>query len=724
MRLIETIEQAEEFVLQLKRSENWVSNEELLTLLNRCLKLINTHKRDDILDQINIHLSLYYIDIGDYNNAWEYAEAAKRYAKLYHHTERLINALSIQYKIQNDIGSLEKAQEIINEQIDNAYKIDDAELIASAYMNQAFIYHKQRLKTDAINAVEKSMEYIIKSKKNFYIASFSIGFSGIMIEFNELDKAEKYLKIGFKIAQENNLLSPLALAYSNYGLLYEQKANEKKSIAALKKSIQLYGQLNNSGNIIKAQIILADTYIQFNRLEEAEQLLKKTEAYSLEKNIRYNLIGIYDSLSTLLERQNKYKEALEYHKKLIATKEEYLSSETEKRIHNLEINKRLDILKIEKETAEKMANVKHDFLANMSHEIRTPINSILGICYLLEQQSLNDIQNNYVHRLQRSGENLLGIINDVLDISKIESGKMELTAAEFSLTDLLHDVYNALEPKAIEKNLQFNVIEKFDKNLLLHGDKIRTYQFLLNFAANAIKFTTVGGVKITVSTKQERKEETFVIFQIQDSGIGIAKNKIPTVFERFEQADDSIKGKFGGTGLGLSISKKIIELMRGKIAVKSKVNTGTTFTLTIPYKIALTANVPHTTPATIDTAALDNKIILIADDDEENRLIAKEILLGYNSSIKIMEAGDGNEVIHLLFKKIPDIIFMDLDMPNLNGIETTQQIRRNKKYSKIKIIGNTASLSTLSDEEIATLGFDAFILKPYNPDKLVRLFLD
>ncbi|MFN8268116.1 MAG: ATP-binding protein [Chitinophagales bacterium] len=723
MKLIETIEQAEEFVLQLKRAENWVSNEELLALLNSCLKLIKTNKREDLLDHIYIHLSLYYIDIGDYNQAWEYAEAGKKYAKLYHHTEKLINILSIQYKIQNEIGSLEKAQEIINEQIDNAYQINDAELIASAYMNQAFLCHKQRLKMEAIEAIELSVKYIIKSKKDFYIASFSIGFSGILIDFNELTKAEKYLKLGFKIAQEKQLLSPLALAYSNFGLLYAQKKEEKKSINALKKCIQIYRQLNNNSNVTKAQIMLANTYIQFNRLAEAEVLLKESEANSVKENIRYNLIGIYGSLSTLLEKQHQYKEALEYHKKLIATKEDYLSRETEKRIQNLEVNKRIEILKLEKATAEKMANVKHDFLANMSHEIRTPINSILGICYLLEQQSLNEVQTNYVHRLQRSGENLLGIINDVLDISKVESGKMELTAIEFSLSELLKDIFNALEPKAIEKHLQFNIVEKFDKGLLLLGDKIRTYQFLLNFAANAIKFTNVGGVKITVSTKQERKEEIFIIFQIQDSGIGIAKNKISTVFERFEQADVSIKSKFGGTGLGLSISKKIIELMRGTIAVKSKVNKGTTFTLTIPYKIASATNELHADATAIDTAALNDKIILIADDNEENRLIAKEILLGYNSTIKIMEAGDGLEVIHLLFKKIPDIIFMDLDMPNLNGIETTQQIRRNKKYDKIKIIGNTASLSTLSNEEIEALGFDAFILKPYQPDALIRLFI-
>jgi two-component system sensor histidine kinase/response regulator len=156
-------------------------------------------------------------------------------------------------------------------------------------------------------------------------------------------------------------------------------------------------------------------------------------------------------------------------------------------------------LKLEKELAEKMSTIKHDFLANMSHEIRTPINSILGICYLLQQQSLNEIQDNYVNRLKRSGENLLGIINDVLDISKIESGKMDLVATTFSLNTLLNDLHNALEPKVIEKELKFSIFQKYNNDIQFIGDAVRTYQVYLNLASNAYKFTNTGGVKITVS---------------------------------------------------------------------------------------------------------------------------------------------------------------------------------------------------------------------------------
>jgi signal transduction histidine kinase/CheY-like chemotaxis protein len=721
---IDNIEKAEDFVKNLKRSDNWVSNEELLTKLNDSYKIILENGREDLLAYLGVHFSLYYIDIGDYNKAWEFTEIAKKHAAEYENNERLLDAISLQYRIQQFLGNLEKAQEIVNEQIDIAYKVNNIEQLASAYYNQGTLFHRQRLKNDAIEAFEKSIKLMFKSKNSFYTALFSIGYAGILLDFNEIIKAEKPLRFGLKIAKENNYLAPMALAFSNFGLLYEQQENEDKCIKSFKKCIQLYQQQQNTSGEITAKIMLADAYVNFNKLKEAEDILKQTIEFSERNGIKYNLIGIYEALSSLLEKQGNYKESLSHYKKLIQVKEEFLSNETDKRIRNLETTKRLDILKLEKESAEKMSTIKHDFLANMSHEIRTPINSILGICYLLQQQSLNTIQEDYVNRLKRSGENLLGIINDVLDISKIESGRMELVSTEFSINTLLNDVYNTLEPKANEKQLQFSIFKKYKNDIQVSGDSVRLYQVLLNFISNAIKFTSIGGVKVTISIKETINSSIFLIFKIQDTGIGIAKNKMNTIFERYEQADATIKTKFGGTGLGLSISKKIVELMNGIIDIKSNLNKGTTFILTIPFNISTKETNLNNISNKIDTRLLDNKVILIADDNEENRLVAKEILLSYNNTIKIMEACDGNEVISLLFKKIPDILFIDLDMPNLNGIETTQQIRKNRKYYKIKIIGNTASLSTFTDEEIKEIGFDGFLQKPYNTYNLLKAIID
>jgi len=288
------------------------------------------------------------------------------------------------------------------------------------------------------------------------------------------------------------------------------------------------------------------------------------------------------------------------------------------------------------------------------------------------------------------------------------------------LNTILRDVFDALEPKALEKNIKLEVFKKYKKDIHVIGDAIRIYQILLNFVSNAIKFTTVGGVKFTLSIKEKTTESIVLDFHIQDTGIGIAKENIHSIFNRFEQADKTIHRKFGGTGLGLSISKKIVEVLHGKIDVKSKPNHGTEFTISIPFNLPQQQIELIENKEILNSELLTNKIILIADDNEENRLVAKEILLSFNNTIKIMEAEDGTEIIHLMFKKIPDIIFTDLDMPNMNGIEATQKIRQNKNYQHVKIIGNTASLSTFTDEDLQTIGFDDFIYKPFKADELLR----
>jgi signal transduction histidine kinase/predicted Zn-dependent protease/ActR/RegA family two-component response regulator len=717
---ITTIEQADVFVKNLKRSDNWVSNDELLNKLNICKQLIETHKREDLIPFIYIHLSLYYIDLGEYGQAWIQTEVAKKYAKKSNNLESLLNAISNQYRIQRYLGNLETAQALVNEQIDIALEFNDPIQLFSAFLNQAYQYYLQNQKQECIQAFQKAIEYSKKSNNLYSLAMIYITYSGHLIEYNELKEAEKILNKGFDIAKENEFNNFIALANSNLGILFTKKKKYDDAIRFYLNSIKQYHQLNNTNDEHQVKIMYAEVCLKTQQFSEAEKVLNEVLLFSKNEVIKSNLTDVYHLLSNLYEQKNEYKKSLSYYKKYKKLSDEIYNLETGKQIKNLEIIENVKLLNIEKNNAEKLANIKHDFLANMSHEIRTPINSVLGICYLMEQQALNDIQRNYILRLKRSGENLLGIINDVLDISKIESGKIELNQEVFSLNTILRDVFDALEPKALEKNIKLEVFKKYKKDIHVIGDAIRIYQILLNFVSNAIKFTTVGGVKFTLSIKEKTTESIVLDFHIQDTGIGIAKENIHSIFNRFEQADKTIHRKFGGTGLGLSISKKIVEVLHGKIEVKSKPNHGTVFTISIPFNLPQQQIELIENKEILNSELLTNKIILIADDNEENRLVAKEILLSFNNTIKIMEAEDGTEIIHLMFKKIPDIIFTDLDMPNMNGIEATQKIRQNKNYQHVKIIGNTASLSTFTDEDLQTIGFDDFIYKPFKADELLR----
>lgn len=715
MTKIESIDQAEQFVKNLKRSDNWVSNDELLTKLNDSYKIILEHTREDLIPYVTINLSLYYIDWGEYGQAWEHTEAARKYAEKFENYDCLLNAISNQYRIQRYFGNLDLAQALVNDQIEIAIKYNNDIQLFSAFLNQAYQYYLQNQKNECLHAFKKTIEYSIKSKNKYSLAMIYITFSGHLIEYNEYEEAELNLKKGYNIAVENNFTHFIALANSNFGILYDKKKKYSKAINYYKESINIYHQLNNTNEENQVKIMFAEVCLKATKYLEAEKELNSVLLFSKKFGIKSNLNSVYLLLSQLSEKQSNYKKSLLYYKQYKKLSDEIYNLETGKRIKNLEISQKVNLLNIEKNNALLMASVKHDFLANMSHEIRTPINSILGICYLLQQQRLNDIQNNYVNRLKSSGETLLGIINDVLDISKIESGKMELANESFSLKSIIQNAYDSLEAKANEKNILLSLNKKFRDDILLIGDSVRLQQVLLNLLSNAIKFTEIGSVKLQVEYKNNNLK-----FIIKDTGIGISKDKIDRIFERYEQADSTIKNKFGGTGLGLSITKKIIELMNGTIDIKSKLNKGTQFMVKIPFLIANESDLQKNVTL-IDAKKLNKKVILIADDNEENRLVAKEILLNFNPTIKIIEAENGKKVLDILEKQKVDILFIDLDMPILNGIETVQKIKQNKQLNSLKIIGNTASLSTFSDTELNDLGFNNFLFKPYKVQDLISL---
>lgn len=712
--IISNIQQAEDFVKNLKRSDNWVSNDELIAKLKASYDLIQTNEREDLVPITCVHIALYYIDLGEYGEAWHYTETAKLKAEEQKNYDSLLNAISLQYRIQRYLGNLDVAQELVNLQIEIALDYNNNEQLYSAYLNQACQYHLQNLKEECLIAFEKVLHYCILNNDKYYISMTYNAYSSVLIEFKDFKKAEENLIKGYDIAINNSYYNILALANSNFGLLNEKKKQYKSAISYYQTSIFQFNQLKNSNEANQAKLELARNYLKIKNYKETEKTLKQIQRFSEKNKIKSNLNDVYYLFSELSEEQNDYKKSLSFYKKYKSINEEIFNSETDKRIKNLEIIQKNNILYVEKMNAEKMATIKHDFLANMSHEIRTPINSILGICYLLQQRQLDEMSFNYVNRLKRSGENLLGIINDVLDISKIESGKMELIIQPFLLETLIDDVFNSLEPKAIEKNIKLNLYKSYPLNTQLNGDVVRLQQVLTNLLANAIKFTQDGSVMLKIEN-----HKSAIRFKIIDTGIGIPNDKIEKIFERYEQAAATIKTTFGGTGLGLSISKKIIELMDGTIDIKSKLGKGTQFIITIPFLNA-SQQVTETIKKAINPELLNHKHILIADDNMENRMVAKEVLHYFNKTVVIYEAENGKEVLDILYKQQMDILFLDLDMPILNGFETLQKIRKNKKHDALKIIGNTASLSTMTKDELLELGFNDFIYKPYKPEEFIR----
>jgi PAS domain S-box-containing protein len=367
-----------------------------------------------------------------------------------------------------------------------------------------------------------------------------------------------------------------------------------------------------------------------------------------------------------------------------------------------------------KEQALQLSEAKEMFLSVMSHEIRTPLNAVIGMTHLLLENNPKPSQVADLNILKFSSENLLNIINDILDFTKIETGNMHLESIPFSLKTLAADILISLQVSAKKKEnkLELSIDERIPENIL--GDRTRLYQIFINLLGNAIKFTTKGTVQLLARLERETLTEVEIYFEVSDNGIGIPQDKLSYIFETFTQAKTDISRKYGGTGLGLAITKKLLGLYDSEIQVKSEEGVGTVFSFIICFrKEAAVDNALPVLPADMESFA--GKKILVVDDNEINTLIAGRILgkLGFELDF----AADGMEAIAKVKSNQYDLIFMDIKMPGIDGFETTGIIREMEGdyFKTVPIIALTAS--TLQDENLKfkASGMNGHILKPFKP---------
>jgi signal transduction histidine kinase/DNA-binding response OmpR family regulator len=365
------------------------------------------------------------------------------------------------------------------------------------------------------------------------------------------------------------------------------------------------------------------------------------------------------------------------------------------------------------------STAKSDFLSNMSHEIRTPMNAIVGMGELLEHEQLNERQAGYVGDIITSAKSLLGIINDILDFSKIESGKLELNPVDYDFKMLIENIKSMFSYIAGKKGLNF-IVERAD-NLphYLYGDDIRLRQTLINILGNAVKFTQKGSVTLKVTTENDS-----LVFEIKDTGVGIRKEDIPTLFSAFAQVDKSKNRNVVGTGLGLAISKSFAEMMGGNIILESEYGQGTVFTITLPIAIGNKERIINqkADKKSHNIHAPDAKI-LVVDDNEFNLKVASGLLR--LQGIEAVTVDSGARAIEEITEKSYDLVFMDHMMPEMDGIETTARLRKmgseNQKYEALPIIALTANAVFGAREMFLANGFNDFISKPIDTSELVRI---
>jgi CheY-like chemotaxis protein/nitrogen-specific signal transduction histidine kinase len=370
-----------------------------------------------------------------------------------------------------------------------------------------------------------------------------------------------------------------------------------------------------------------------------------------------------------------------------------------------------------RELAERAASLKAEFLANMSHEIRTPMNGIVGLTHLVQKTPLTPVQKDYMEKIASCSSHLLGMLNQILDLSKIEAGEVALEHVPLDVRATLDKARDVVALKAAEKGLRLEMDVAPDIPASLVGDPLRLSQILINYLSNAVKFTDAGHVRLRAAACAQDERHCVVRFEVEDSGIGLTEEQGRRLFHSFQQADASTSRRFGGTGLGLAISRKLAELMGGEVGLTSRPGEGSTFWFTARLARAEAAH-PVAADQGLEAAApdLSGARVLLVEDNDVNQIIACEILA--EAGVEVDVASDGREGVRMALARDYDLVLMDMQMPVMDGVAATAAIRRERARAALPIIALTANATAADRDNCLAAGMDGYLAKPFDPAAL------
>lgn len=543
----------------------------------------------------------------------------------------------------------------------------------------------------------------------------------IYFKRGEYDESEKHFRQNLLYSDPES--APYLIALSGVGKIYYKWEEFEKARECLNEAMEQARELENA----EVQII-CNYYLGKMLMEEGDYrtaLKQLTRAFDMAEDYmrKHDVMSIHETLSVLHDKMGNIPSAFHHLKAYEQLKEEIFKQTTLNKLRNMQIRQKVELTQKEKEVAERTAQLKQQFMANMSHEIRTPMNAIVGMSRLLLDKEPRTDQLKYLKAIQQSADNLLVIINDILDLSKIEAGKIVIEQTDFVITELLESVKDMLMFKAEEKGLEFKV--NIDENIpnKLVGDPTRINQVIINLAGNAVKFTEKGHVAVDVRITKQKDDKYWIRFAVEDTGIGISPDYVERIFESFTQAGTDVARKFGGTGLGLTISKQLVDLMHGTINVSSELGKGTTFTVIVPLEKAENQAIEEKGQIIDDKKKelLKNINLLLVEDNDFNKMVAEDTLRELLPGVRIDIAVNGQEAVELVKKNTYHIVLMDIQMPVMDGVEATKTIRDTlpAPAKDVNIIAMTANVLQEDVQNYFNVGMNAYVSKPFQPDELL-----
>jgi signal transduction histidine kinase/CheY-like chemotaxis protein/Tfp pilus assembly protein PilF len=649
---------------------------------------------------------------------------------------------------------------------------------STTYYNIGAAYNRMNEYDKAILYFDQAIGMDIEKGDSAKLAISTLGKANAFRGMNNLDEAEVYYKKAMRLNEVMGNEYTLGFVYENLSQLLFDKGKQEEAIMYCRKALDIFKRLDRPGDVIYESLLLGTMLNETNRTEEAETILLGLLPLTFIHETPYERKETYERLSHVYNKQGKPALAYQYLSKFVALKDSLNEEdqkatlaelttrfETEKKDQQLEVERanrdreteraekqtfqkyvfltgaivfalialvlinrfqikkrtaqaleeKNRIIERERDRAERSEKLKQQFLANMSHEIRTPMNAINGLSRILLDKDHDPQTREYLQAISHSGENMQVILNDILDLSKLESGQFLIHPVAFDLRREAENVMRIFNERASEKGLTLKLTIDPDLPAFIKADAARLSQIWSNLISNAIKFTSKGGVQLNL--KRGDSEDSLSV-EVIDSGIGMSADELPHIFESFVQITSQNAGRTDGTGLGLTIARNLVERMGGKLDVKSEVGVGTEFHFVISFRNAVKEEVVQLALKADNRFA--DKHVIVAEDNEYNFMVVRDVLMKYYPGMGIHRAHNGLEVIEMLNEDDYDLILMDVQMPEMNGYEATKVIRGERNY--IPIIALTASVTQHELDMCYEAGMNEVVLKPFRDEDLISVF--